>query len=221
VQRSLTTRLASSLVHGSTLSVVGVAGTFALAACGAPPPAMVAGPGTDGVPANSASEARLASDSKPKPEAAPPADDAAQPFTTPVNGDPGATGAGATAGGNASATPAGAGGATAKGTGKGGKGPKVPAAKEPPAGKVSAAAGVKVTKAECKQLFDKYIDLTIGSDERFAGIPPEMVAQMKDSALAQAQSEKGDPCSSQEVTRAQYTCAIASTSTVAWQRCMK
>jgi hypothetical protein len=79
----------------------------------------------------------------------------------------------------------------------------------------------KVTKEECKQLFDKYIDLTIGGDTRFAGIPPEMVAEMKETALAQAEAQKGDPCSTQDVSRAQYRCAMGSTSPAAWTRCMK
>jgi hypothetical protein len=94
------------------------------------------------------------------------------------------------------------------------------AGKDPPAAR-KAGGAVKVSKLECKQLFDKYIDLTIGSDPRFEGLPPELVTQMKESALAQAQSQKGDPCSTQEVSRTQYNCAIASTSTAGWTRCMK
>ena len=58
-----------------------------------------------------------------------------------------------------------------------------------------------LSRAECKQTFDKYIDLTLASDSRFEGIPPEMITQLKEQALSQAQSQKGDPCSTQEVTR--------------------
>jgi hypothetical protein len=79
----------------------------------------------------------------------------------------------------------------------------------------------KVSKAECKALFDKYIDLTISTDSRFEGIPPEMIAGLKEQAQSQAQSQKGDPCSKEEVTRTQYNCAIVAPSTGAWQRCMK
>ena len=168
---------------------------------------MVAGKKDDGVPANSASEERLNADSKPK-TTAPQSEELAQPLTTPMNGDPAATGAGAGAAG------AGAAGAAGKGPGKGGKGPKE---KPEPKG----GGGSKVSKAECKQLFDRYIDLTIGSDTRFEGIPPEMIAQLKEQALSQAQSQKGDPCSTQEVSRTQYSCAISAPTTAAWTRCMK
>ena len=120
----------------------------------------------------------------------------------------------------AGASGAGAGAAAAAPTGKAGgkkdpKDPKVPKEKEP------KSTGTKVSKAECKQLFDKYIDLTIGTDTRFEGIPPEMIAQLKEQALSQAQSQKGDPCSTQEVSRTQYNCAISAPTTQAWQRCMK
>lgn len=175
-----------------------------LAACADPPPAKMTPnkPDPDAVAANSASEERLNAGAKPKTTSAP-ADDLAQPLTTPVNAEPGPTPAG---GKEAAAPPA-----------KGGKPKK--GEKEPKGG--AAASGTKVSKAECKQLFDKYIDLTVGSDSRFEGIPPEMIAQLKASALSQAQAEKGDPCSTQDVSRTQYNCAIAAPTTAAWQRCMK
>jgi len=167
---------------------------------------MVANTKDDGVPANSASEERLAADGKPKPSSTPQSEELAQPLTTPMNGDPAPGSAAATAAG-------GGGGASGKAPGKGGKGPK-----EKPEPKGTAG---KVSKAECKQLFDRYIDLTLGSDTRFEGIPPEMIAQLKEQALSQAQSQKGDPCSTQDVSRTQYQCAIAAPTTAAWQRCMK
>jgi hypothetical protein len=184
----------------------------ALVACGGPPPTkMVANGKDDGVPANSASEQRLASGTAPK-TAAGPAEDPTQPLTTPMGGDPSAAGAGAAGSGGTAG-----GGATGKGGPKKGdpKDPKVPKEKEP------KSTGSKVSKAECKQIFDKYIDLTLASDTRFEGIPPEMIAQLKEQALSQAQSQKGDPCSTQEVSRTQYTCAMSAPTTAAWQRCMK
>lgn len=182
-----------------------------LAACGGPEPKMmVANKKDDGVAANSASEERLASEGKPKAAAPGPASDPTQPYTTPMGGgDTGAASGGAGAGGGAAAAPAG------KGSGKKGdaKGdPKAPPAK--------STAG-KVSQAECKQLFDKYIDLTVGSDSRFEGMGADMIAQLKEQALAQAKQQKGDPCSTEEVSRTQYTCAMASTTTSAWQKCLK
>lgn len=200
------------------LTLVSIFCGSALVACGSPPPKMmVANKNDDGVAANSASEQRLAMDGKPKTTSAP-AEDSAKPLMTPMNagGDDGA-GGGAAAGGGGAAGGAG-GGAAAGPSGKGGgkKDPKAPKEKEP-----TKSTGSKVSKAECKQLFDKYIDLTIGSDSRFEGIPPEMIAQLKEQALSQAQSQKGDPCSTQDVSRTQYNCAIAAPTTQAWQRCMK
>ena len=177
-----------------------------LAACGGPEPKMmVANKKDDGVAANSASEERLASEGKPKAAAPGPASDPTQPYTTPVGGGDTAASGGAAASG----APAG------KGSGKKGdpKGdPKAPPAK--------STAG-KVSQAECKQLFDKYIDLTVGSDARFEGMGADIIAQLKEQALAQAKQQKGDPCSTEEVSRTQYTCAMASTTTSAWQKCLK
>jgi hypothetical protein len=199
------------------LTAVSVLFLFALAlagvaACGAPEPRMVAAKNDDGVPANSASEERLKGEGRAKP-ATPQASDPTEPLTTPMTGD------------NNTATATSAGGAAGKGApGKGSKVPLGKSGKEPSAGTTSSAQTVatgKVTKAECKQLFDKYIDVAMANDSRFEGIPPEMINSLKEQALAQAQSQKGDPCSGKEVSRAQYTCAMSSTSTGAWERCMK
>jgi hypothetical protein len=203
-------------ISSITLAAVVSSGLFlALAACGAPPQKMVAVTKDDGVPANSASEQRLAMEGKTKPAAPQPSDDLAQPLTTPLTADPAATAPATTAGSDngSSAT------ANVKG-GKGGKGPKD--AKGPKEVKdPKGGGGGKVSRAECKQTFDKYIDLTLASDSRFEGIPPEMIAQLKEQALSQAQSQKGDPCSTQDVTREQYKCAMTAPTTAAWQRCMK
>ena len=205
------------MLRNPPLTVLTVAAPLALVmltACGGPPPTkMVASTTDDGVPANSASEQRLASGSPPK-SAPAPAADPTQPLTTPVGGDPSATGG--AAGASPGAAPAG--GPAAKGSGKKGD-PKAPKEKEPKA--AAAGATDKVSKAECKQLVDKYIDLTISTDARFEGIPPEMLEQFKSQAVTQTQGQKGDPCSSQDVSRTQYNCAIASKTTQAWQRCMK
>lgn len=182
------------------------------AGCGAPQQKMVATK-DDGIPANSASEQRLAMEGKAKPASAPVAEDPTQPLTTPMGG-----------GDSTPTTTAPAGAATAKG-GKGPKDAKGPKEAKDPKGGAAAggggSGGGKVSHAECKQALDKYIDLTLASDPRFEGIPQDMVAQLKEQAFSQAQSQKGDACATQEVTRSQYTCAMGATTTTAWQRCMK
>jgi hypothetical protein len=178
---------------------------------------MVAATKDDGVPANSASEERLASDGKPKTSATAPTEDPTQPYTTPLSGEPSATGGGAGGAGGAAGNAGGGTSATAAMGKAGGKGGKGPAAKEPPAPK---GGGAKVSKAECRQTFEKFMDLNM-SDPRLEGVPPEMLAQLKQQALQEAQTKQGDPCSTQEITRAQYNCAMSSTSSAGWQRCMK
>lgn len=187
----------------TTITFVVALSPLVLTACGAPQQKMVATK-DDGVPANSASEERLAMEGKGKPAPAPTADDPSQPLTTPMGAEPPTTTAPAAAG-------------TGKSGGKGPKEAKGPKEVKDPKG----GGGGKVSRAECKQTFDKYIDLTLASDSRFEGIPPEMIAQLKEQALSQAQSQKGDPCSTQDVTRAQYQCAMSAPTTAAWQRCMK
>lgn len=72
-----------------------------------------------------------------------------------------------------------------------------------------------VSKAECDKAFDKYLSLEIGSNPALKGATPDMIAQAKQMAKQQ----KGDePCTA---TRAQYNCAMAATTTAAWQKCMK
>ncbi len=197
------------------VAIASLSALAAVAACGAPEPKMMATK-DDGVPANSASEERLAMEGKPKPAPAPVAEDPTQPLLTPMGGD--ATGAAGTGTGTGTAAP----GKGGKGPKDGAKGPKDPKGGNGATGATGATGGTgKVSRAECKQTFDKYIDLTLASDPRFEGIPQDMVAQLKETALSQAAAQKGDPCTTEGITRTQYQCAMSSASTTAWQRCMK
>ena len=63
--------------------------------------------------------------------------------------------------------------------------------------------------------------LTVALGFLAVGLVWGMIAQLKEQALAQAKQQKGDPCSTEEVSRTQYTCAMASTTTSAWQKCLK
>lgn len=170
---------------------------LALVACSSPPEAKYGQRPDDGVPANSASEERLKNGDKPKPAATAEAADPTQPYTTAV---------GAGGGSAATAEPA-------TPAGKSGK-PGKPGAKDGKDGKE------KVSKAECAQTLDKYMDLALGGDSRLEGVPAEMIPQLKQQVLSQARGEKGDPCATEVVTRSQYNCAMGATSTAAWQRCM-
>lgn len=71
-----------------------------------------------------------------------------------------------------------------------------------------------ITKQECESAFDKYLELEIAQNPKLRGVPPEVIAQAKEMAR---QKDTAD-C---KATKAQYHCAMAATSTAAWQRCMK
>ena len=72
-----------------------------------------------------------------------------------------------------------------------------------------------VSKAECDRVMDKYLELEITKNPQLQGVPPEIIEQAKQMA----RDKHGEaPCTA---TQAQYTCAMAATSTSAWQRCMK
>ncbi len=79
------------------------------------------------------------------------------------------------------------------------------------------AGGPKVTKAECKKVLDKYVDLAIAADPNLAGLPPDVIKQ----AFAQAASQSANPCEGDGVSRNQYKCAMKATSADKWQACMK
>ena len=172
---------------------------------------------SDGVAANSASEAPAASTTSANatPTATTADPSAPQPYMTPMNG--GATsgsggGSSGSAGANGGAAPTGSAKSASTKGGKGGKGA---------AASGGGGGSEKATAAECKQAMDKAIDVMISGDSRFSGIPPEMLAQIKDQALSQAKGQQGDPCAKGDMTKAQYNCAMSASSSPAIQACLK
>lgn len=78
-----------------------------------------------------------------------------------------------------------------------------------------AGKGGVVSRSDCDRVMDRYIELEIASNPQLKGVPPEII----DQAKQMAREKHGEaPCTA---TRAQYTCAMAASSTAAWQRCMK
>ncbi len=164
---------------------------LATAACSEPQP-----PKTpqkeDGVPANSLSDARLHGDDEKKDEETSESKpDPTQPYTTKV--------------GEAPAPEPGS--SSGKGTASGAK---------PNGGKETSGGGKGVvSRSECDRVMDRYLELEIANNPQLKGVPPEVIEQAKQMA----REKHGDaPCTA---TRAQYNCAMAASSTAAWQRCMK
>jgi hypothetical protein len=79
----------------------------------------------------------------------------------------------------------------------------------------SSSAKGAVSKSECDRVMDKYLELEIASNPQLKGVSPDII----EAAKQMARSQHGEsPCTA---TRAQYNCAMAATSTVTWQKCMK
>jgi hypothetical protein len=164
-----------------------------LLACGGPEPKS-AHDTNEGVPANSIQMSRLHDDEKPAKSAPPPEDDPTQPYTVPIGANP---------------TPPSSDGAGAPAAGAGSK----------KNGAASGKGGAVVSRAECNQVLDRYLELEFASNPQLKNVPPEMRQQVIEQAKAQARQEKGEaPC---DATRSQYTCAMSAPSAAAWQRCMK
>jgi len=195
IERATSLALTVTLVSSVTL------------ACGGAPPRTAK---VEEVPANSASEEHMSRGGKPKPEEPRPREAETGSLTTPLttdasqaNGGAGATGNGGAGNGGHGAKPA--------------KGGKEPAGKAPPTPATGAKGGEKVSRTECGGALDRYLDLAIGADGRFGGLPPELVAQMKAQGFAQAGAK--NPCDSEGMTRTQHSCAMGASSTAAWQAC--
>jgi hypothetical protein len=82
---------------------------------------------------------------------------------------------------------------------------------------VPPPTGPKVSKQECGKLFDRYIELAVGSNPELASVTKDMIAQAKAGAAAQ----KGDPCMGDPPTRSQYTCAMGAKTPAQWETCLK
>jgi hypothetical protein len=173
------------------LTVLAGLAISASAACNEPQPPPKTPQKDDGVPANSLSDARLHGDDEKSTSGSEKADPT-QPYTTKVGEAP------------LPPEPAGAAG--------GGAGAK-PSPEKKPSGNESK--GGAVSRSECDRVMDKYLELEIASNPQLKGVPPEVIEQAKQMA----REKHGDaPCTA---TRAQYSCAMAASSTGAWQRCMK
>jgi hypothetical protein len=171
-----------------------LAALLALVACAQPEPKTPQKTSGDGVPANSLSDARLHGEEDPKDkQARNTGGESKEDPTKPMTTKMG------------EAPPPEPGSSTSS---KGGA--------KPGAGSGPPAAGKgAVSKSECDRVMDKYLDLEIGQNPQLKDVPPEVIEQAKQMA----REKHGEaPCTA---TRAQYTCAMAASTTAAWQRCMK
>ncbi len=96
----------------------------------------------------------------------------------------------------------------------------------PPAGDdkkpSSGNATDKVSRSECDQAVGHAFDLAIpANDPRLAGLPPEVMQQLKAQAIAQAaqQNPSENPCAGKGISRGEYDCEMAATTLDEYKKC--
>ena len=72
----------------------------------------------------------------------------------------------------------------------------------------SAACNGKVTRAQCTEMLDRYIDMTVASE-------PEKALRKSDARYVRVQQQ----CEA-EITRREYRCAMKAPSPETWQACI-
>jgi hypothetical protein len=88
----------------------------------------------------------------------------------------------------------------------------------------SVACNGKVTRAQCTEMLDRYLDMTIAGDPALADLPPaearaarEMKKALRKSEPAYARVE--NQCES-EISKSEYRCAMKAPSPETWQACI-
>ena len=180
-----------SIVRCVVFTVLAGLAFLSASACNEPQSPAKAPQKEDGVPANSLSDARLHGEEEKTPGSA---DEGKADPTQPYT----------TRVGEAPPPEPG----TASGAGKS-------SSTKEPSGKGGAGGKGSVSRSDCDRVMDKYLELEIASNPQLKGVPPEIIEQAKQMA----REKHGDaPCTA---TPSQYSCAMAASSTAAWQRCMK
>ncbi len=86
------------------------------------------------------------------------------------------------------------------------------------------ACNGKVTRAECTEMLDKYIDMTVSGDPALADLPAREALAAREMKKA---LRKGDPrymrvqdqCEA-EISRREYRCAMKAPTPETWQACI-
>lgn len=106
--------------------------------------------------------------------------------------------------------------ASGKGTSTTAKNGKPEKTEKPEKGTKPSKTGPKISKAECDKAFEKALELEIASKPELQGIDKKQLLAM--AKQMGSEQHGAAPC---DATKSQYTCAMASTSTAQWKRCME
>lgn len=89
---------------------------------------------------------------------------------------------------------------------------------------LALACNGKVTREQCTEMLDKYLDMTIAADPVLAELPPAEAYAAREMKKALRKTEPSyarveDQCES-EIRRREYRCAMKSSSPETWQACI-
>jgi hypothetical protein len=87
-----------------------------------------------------------------------------------------------------------------------------------------AACNGKATRAQCTEMLDHYLDMTIAGDPTLANLPPAEARAAREMKKALRKGEPSyarveDQCES-EISRSEYRCAMKSPTPEMWQACI-
>lgn len=88
----------------------------------------------------------------------------------------------------------------------------------------SVACNGKVTRAECTEMLDRYIDMTVAGEPSLSDLPAAEARAARDMKKALRKSDARyvrvqEQCEA-EITRREYRCAMKAPSPETWQACI-
>jgi hypothetical protein len=89
---------------------------------------------------------------------------------------------------------------------------------------VLVACNGKVSREECTEMLDKYLDMTIAADPTLAGLTESEAKAARDMKVALRKGEPQyrrvhDQCEA-EISKKEYRCAMKSDTPEKWQACI-
>ncbi|MBX3189857.1 MAG: hypothetical protein KF819_22720 [Labilithrix sp.] len=89
---------------------------------------------------------------------------------------------------------------------------------------LALACDGKVTRSECSEMLDKYVDMTALGEPALANLPPAEARAARDMKKALRKTEPGykrvhDQCEA-EISRREYRCAMKAPNPETWQACI-
>jgi hypothetical protein len=87
-----------------------------------------------------------------------------------------------------------------------------------------AACNGKATRAQCTEMLDHYLDMTIAGDDSLANLPPAEAHAAREMKKALRKSEPSyarveNQCES-EISKREYRCAMKAPTPETWQACI-